>query len=245
MAAGETGSLQLPASFLVERPAVKDAPVEMLVGPPSAKEMSAGASLAEEYFLPAAKRRRKVCATRGFAAAILQKAPSKLESCRSLLLFVEKKLEAPLSAAPVVGGPEDLRAELERQADAAGRLAGLRATSGWDARARRVLDLTATAASTHGQLVLLTAQESIEKQASELGQQLKERGERGVEVLTKERQSWAQGASLHRNWLAWCARLLQAREAHLLAGTKVAGSDDEEKIGDVEILEALLAGVNP
>lgn len=207
--------------------------------------MRAGAALAEEHFgeAPAKKPRTEPEAPlRGFAAELLEKTPSTLQTCRSLLLFLDKKLEGQTPEAPAVGGPEELRAQLEAQADGAGRVASVRQTSGWDARAKRVLDITATAKSAAGEAALKALQEHLDASAKELESKLKELGQT-VEALTKERQAWAQ-EGLRRSWLSWCAKLLRAREAKLLLEIEKADEDEPEEPGmtAIEILEALLSG---
>jgi len=219
------------------------------------RRMRAGAALAQEYFVhtgkeletPARKRPRLEHAN--FVPELLQKAPSSLQTCRSLLLFLEKKLEPPGPAAPNVGGPKDLRTRLELHADSAGRLAGLEQPGGWDARARRVLDLGSYAKAS-GEAALSVARKQLEASAAELEKELRERGEEGLEALTGSRRSWAQD-SLRRSWLAWCARLLRAREVALLAeaqgrpcsGPSGAGTGGEAAALDTAaIFEALLAG---
>ncbi|CAE8643437.1 unnamed protein product [Polarella glacialis] len=214
---------------------------------------AAGAALAEEYWAPAAKKQRRESSSPGFSAELLHLAPDTLQTCRSLLVFLDKKLQAAIPEAAPVGGPEDMHAHLQMYADAAGRLAGFRSLDKaprWDARAKRVLNIAAAVGSSAGELALQAALLQVEKRAHELlvrsqrpfllifarerghkalqqlGLQLKERGETSLDKLTEARVSWASSNLLHREWLAWCARLLQARESQLLVG--IAGSHARE-----------------
>jgi len=191
---------------------------------------------------PAAKKQKVDSASgRGFVQELLDKAPKELQTCRSLLVFLDKKLEAAVPEKPAVGGPQALKARLEAHAEGVGRLAGLRAPGGWDARAKRVLDITAAAATTAGEAALKALEELLEKESKDLDAKLKDTGD-SLEAVTKERQAWAKD-TLRRNWLAWCAKLLKAREVKLLAdveGEKVF--DDQYLMTSVDVLEAVLAG---
>ncbi|CAE8686350.1 unnamed protein product [Polarella glacialis] len=212
---------------------------------------AAGAALAEEYWAPAAKKQRRETSSPGFSAELLHLAPDTLQTCRSLLVFLDKKLQAAIPEAAPVGGPEDMHAHLQMYADAAGRLAGFRSLDKaprWDARAKRVLNIAAAVGSSAGELALQAALLQVEKRAHELGLQLKERGETSLDKLTEARVSWASSNLLHREWLAWCARLLQARESQLLAGIAGSHAREADSSGNgsgmtaVDILSELLAG---
>merc|ERR1712151_1036451 len=96
---------------------------------------------------PPPAKRRCLESVINFSPELLAKAPTSIQTCRSLLLFLNRKLEAVVPPVPMVGGPQDLRTRLETHADNAGRLDALRSHSGWDARAKRVLDIAATAKS--------------------------------------------------------------------------------------------------
>jgi len=217
------------------------------------RRMRAGAKLAQEYFThaeneeEAPQKRQRVRKAR-FAAELLAQAPSSLQTCRSLTLFLKKKLEPPAPAAPAVECPQDLRTRVEAYADSAGRLAGLREASGWDARARRALDVGAHAATAPGTATLEAASGALEREQAALERALKERGEGTLEALAGERRAWAQ-AAVKREWLTWCAQLLRAKEAMALAEGKGQSSEatkeadaGEDALGMGSVLEALLAG---
>eukprot|EP00927_Polykrikos_kofoidii_P026659 TRINITY_DN23706_c0_g1_i1.p1 TRINITY_DN23706_c0_g1~~TRINITY_DN23706_c0_g1_i1.p1 ORF type:complete len:651 (+),score=167.24 TRINITY_DN23706_c0_g1_i1:36-1988(+) len=228
--------------------------------------VNTGAQLAQEYFghgaaaekdPPPAKRPRTEPKVITFSAELLDKAPATVQSCRSLLLFLDKKLEAAVTPAPAVGGPEALRERLAAHADSEGRLAGLRATQGgWDARAKRVLDVVALVASDAGKAALNSIEKRLEAAASELRGELKKQGgsEDDFAAHLKERIAWSRDG-IRREWLAWCAALLRAREsALLLAGdgkapagkTPAKPKADEDALGSVAILESLAtAAVRP
>ncbi|CAE7562322.1 RAD51B [Symbiodinium sp. KB8] len=182
---------------------------------PSEKSAEERMELAMDYFQPVGKKRKLAVALRGFAPELLCNTPSNLQTCRSLLLFLEKKMGTPLPKAPEVQGPEDLKSELESFAEEAGRAAAIAKPGACDARVRRVLDLSALTVSPAGKERLESTKERLQKRVQQLNLQLKERGESDVETLTKPRQVWAEGL-FQRDWLAWCERLLQAREANLL-----------------------------
>jgi len=198
---------------------------------------------------PAGKRRNgQELAQRfpGFSVELLAKAPAQLQTCRSLLLFLEKKLDEKVPEAPAVKGPEALRTKLERHAALAGRLASLVEKAGWDARAKRVLDLAATAQSVAGQAAVTAAQNKLSVSEAELRKELGDQSETDVEALVTDRKVWEK-AKLRRDWLSWCAKLLQAREAGLLAEaegrpaeTGAAGA--KKLLGAAEVLQALLSG---
>merc|ERR1711924_47454 len=93
------------------------------------------AALAEAHFgwglddEPAAKKQKQNADAFTFTQEVLDKAPDNVQTVRSLLQFLEKKLQAEVPAAPEVGGPEALRSRLQAHADKVGRLSQLRATS--------------------------------------------------------------------------------------------------------------------
>mmetsp|Transcript_26734 Transcript_26734/g.32531 ORF Transcript_26734/g.32531 Transcript_26734/m.32531 type:complete len:380 (-) Transcript_26734:39-1178(-) len=195
--------------------------------------------LAEEYFQKEEKppeKKQKVEVKRGFVKELLDKAPSTLQTCRSLLLFLDKKAEAVLEKPPV-RSPEALQARLEAHAESLGRLEGLRTPGGWDARAKRVLDINATATSPPGEAALSALEKVLEKETKELQKQVKEAGEKLEDVL-KERQAWAK-ETVRRDWIGWCAKLLRVRERQLL-GEKEDG--EQMLMTAVDVLEALVAG---
>lgn len=213
--------------------------------------MDAGAELAKEYFAgksaeePAAKRAKvepiEVAATTHFAQELMDKAPASIQTCRSLLLFLDKKLSSPIVEAPAVDGPADLRSRLAAYAEGAGRLDALRAGS-WDARAKRVLDVPGGLATATGKAALQAAQDQLESTGSELETFLKERGEGSLDAATKARRDWAQG-HLRRDWLSWCARLLRCREAALVAAEESSATVPQvEGTGLDGIIQALLSG---
>ncbi|CAE8632712.1 unnamed protein product [Polarella glacialis] len=214
------------------------------------QQMATAAALAEEHFVhreadgeATGKKQKTETEGRGFVAELLEKAPSTLQTCRSLLVFLDKKLEAAAPEAPPVGGPEELRSRLQVHADTLGRLTGLRAPAGWDARAKRVLDITAAAACPTAEAKLKAVQDRLDAAATDLAAKLKERGET-LEAVTAERQSWAK-EKVRREWLSWCARLLRVRETHLLAevdGQKAVNTGSASGMTAVDILEALLIG---
>lgn len=193
-------------------------------------QMEKSAVLAEEYFNragfadideePVAKKQKRqkelVAESFAFAPEILEKAPDNVQTLRSLLQFLEKKLQAELPAAPVASGPEDLHSRLEAHADSVGRLSALRATSGWDARAKRVLDIAGTVKTPEGGKALEAAEKRVEQEKLELEKQLKEKkSESELDACIEKRTAWAKD-SLKRDWLTWCSRLCQAREVLLM-----------------------------
>lgn len=219
------------------------------MAPRRKRAVDAGAALAQEHFGPAAagaaaaeapagKRRRGAAA---FAPAVLAGAPGSLQSCRSLLRFLERKLQAPPAPAPEPDGPSDLRELLAAHAERAGRLAAFGEPAAWDARARRALDVPAAAASGPGAAELAAAGRLAESSEAELAQELKERGEVDVNTLIKERAAWAKEC-VRREWFDWCACLLRVQEASLLAGGKAPVAPHERGgVGVLDVLKALLA----
>jgi len=191
---------------------------------PVTRRMRAGARLAQEYFVqagvqetgkgePPAKRQR-IHADPRFATELLAKGPKEVQTCRSLLLFLNKKLEAAFAKEPTVAGPESIKRRLEAFAEAAGRIASLREQKGWDARAKRVLDIASHATSPAGVDALTAAEKELEGEQAKLLTQLKDE-DGGLEAAIKQRRLWAKDL-LRRDWLSWCARLLRAREKMLL-----------------------------
>merc|ERR1712217_277136 len=140
------------------------------------------------------------------------------QTVRSLLQFLDKKLEASPMPKPVMRGPQDLQVRLEAHADNVGRLAALQSKSGWDARAKRILDI-ASFASGDGEAAVASVRKRLDAAKIDLEKRLKSKGQakgHTVEDLIKERCSWAQDCA-RREWLTWCARLLRAQEVKLLA----------------------------
>lgn len=208
------------------------------------------AALAEEYFQkgrPQKKSKQVLADSRGFVPELLEKAPSTVQTCRSLLLFLDKKLEAKAPEKPQVGGPETLRVRVEVHAEFTGRLSSLRAPGGWDARAKRVLDIPTAAASESGKAVVGSLEDFLSEESIALGDSLKESG-LTLEEAGKARREWAKDA-LRRDWLTWCAKLLRFQEAKLLAkvegqeaklSTKHAADIGETPMTAIDILEAVL-----
>lgn len=244
---------------------------------PSRRQVAA-AKIAEEYFKPEpavsasastltssgaaaeaqpAKRSKETRIT--FTPDLLAKAPGSIQTCQSLSAFLAKKLEELVPEPPAVNGPQALVARLEAFASLAGRVAVLQEKSGWDARARRVLDVSAATKLPSGESAMAAAGARVEAEGAKLSEDLRAKGEEGgLQTLVAERRQWAQ-AQLRRDWWAWCRRLLSAKEAALLSEAKaeakagaagatetlatVRGSASEWGLGDV--LEALLAGRCP
>uniref|UniRef100_A0A7S0F7Q6 Uncharacterized protein n=1 Tax=Pyrodinium bahamense TaxID=73915 RepID=A0A7S0F7Q6_9DINO len=226
-AGGADSGLAPPAADAKSGAACADGKV-FGVAPHAKGIVETGAVLGKEYFVhdasgsdaPPSKR---LCTKSGnpvsFSPGLLEKAPSSVQTCRSLLQFLEKRLEVPRPEAPEADGPKDLLRLLVAHADRAGRLAALKECASWDTRAKRIIDLVASAASPMGVSELAAASKRVEDSEAVLEQELKERGEVGVNALIKERIAWAKEC-VRREWFEWCARLLRAREATLLAGTK-------------------------
>eukprot|EP00928_Gymnodinium_smaydae_P028464 TRINITY_DN216_c0_g5_i1.p1 TRINITY_DN216_c0_g5~~TRINITY_DN216_c0_g5_i1.p1 ORF type:complete len:636 (-),score=172.90 TRINITY_DN216_c0_g5_i1:97-2004(-) len=244
-------------------------------GNASKRRMDEGAQLAKEYFSakadakaddksagpsaaaaapssgPAAKRARGGRSAEEpqrevFARALMEKAPPAVQTCRSLLTFLEKKI-AGAEAPPAVVGPQDLQVRLETYSRLKGRLQGLRATSGWDARAKRVLDIVDCANSAPGKALLTEEETSLEALSKELAQVLKERGEKDLDASTEQRCAWEREA-VKREWFSWCAKLLRSQEARLLetgdakAAAAAEGDEPAGAIGAVDVLQAILVG---
>mmetsp|Transcript_142886 Transcript_142886/g.444365 ORF Transcript_142886/g.444365 Transcript_142886/m.444365 type:complete len:351 (-) Transcript_142886:150-1202(-) len=218
-----------PASAAARTAALCAAGEAFAAAPRKRRAVDAGAALAQEYFGPAAADPETLPGAhqgsgpvRGacFAPELLERAPGSVQTCRSLLQFLEKKLEAPPPKAPDAGGPKDLRQLLIDQADRAGRLAAFK-EGGWDARARRILDVAPALSSGPGAEELAAVGQRAADAEADLEEELKERGEASLNSLIKERAAWAKEC-VRREWFGWCARLLRAREASLLAASKAA-----------------------
>merc|ERR1712151_425798 len=159
------------------------------------------------------------------------KAPTSLQTVRSLLQFLDKKLEASPTAKPAMGGPQDLRVRLESHADNVGRLAALQSKSGWDARAKRILDIASFAAG-DGEAAVAAVKKRLDAAKIVLEKRVKSKGQskgETVDDLIKERSSWAQEC-VRREWLTWCARLLRAQEIILLAEVDKGSNTAEESV---------------
>lgn len=231
----------------------------------SIARMNVAANIATQYFKPVpgakasqpapgaagapAAKRQKVEATVQFAKELLDKAPDSVQTCRSLLLFLDKKLEAPHAEAPKVGGPQDLRLRLEAHADALGRSAGLKSSS-WDARAKRVLDLGAARKTPAAEALLVAFDKKLAEAEPVLETALLERGEGIVEKLCGERRTWAED-KVRLDWFLWCGRLLRAKEAALLESTEGKDATSEATtggLGSMAVFEKILtadAGLRP
>jgi hypothetical protein len=217
---------------------------------------------AKKYFKPAADEKpaaktdgasvgaggkcKSVEAAVAFTQEVLDKAPATLQTCRSLLLFLNKKLEGPLAKAPSCGGPEDLRERLESYADDAGRTDGLRA-GGWDARAKRIVDIGAVTKSSVGEALLNAADQALEKAKLDLEKGLGDRGEKELGDIVSERKKWAQ-ENVRQDFYSWCAKVLRAREATLLRdgceesnGAANTQTGKSGGLGPAGIFEAILS----
>jgi len=189
-----------------------------------------------------------------FGEELLAKAPAAIQTCRSLQLFLDKKLEEKEADAPELKGPESIQERLKLLASLLGRIASVEEKSGWDARAKRVLDISQASKTDAGQVTIANVKTKVESLRSDLSKELKKANEAGggfeddPDVLVSERKAW-EHARLRRGWLGWCSRLLKAREAILLAkadGKKPdAGSHAGKQLGTSDILEALLEGKTP
>jgi hypothetical protein len=211
------------------------------------------AALAQEYFVhskeekkdePEAKR-QKTEAEFIFGQEVLDKTPDNMQTIRSLLQFLEKKLQAESPAAPEVTGPQDLHVRLRSYADKFGRLTGIRATSGWDARAKRVLDIPGATKAAAAGVVLESAEKDLAKNREDLEKELKDKD--SLDACVEKRLAWAKDRLRH-DWLLWCARLLRAREEALTKaleakdGKEVKQTNGKASLSYVSIIEALLAG---
>jgi len=238
-------------------PQTKAKPAVPIAGPkasaPKRTRIDAASERAKKYFKAssdeksaaqkdagAGGKRKAAEAVATFAQEVLDKAPATLQTCRSLLLFLDKKLETPLVSAPGCTGPDDMRVRLDAYADDTGRIEGLRA-GGWDARAKRILDIGAVATSPAGEALLKAADQALETTKPNIEKDLRERGEKVLEDLIAERKKWAQ-ESVRRDFLSWCAKVLRAREAALLKDSEEAASNTTGGHGPLAIFEAILKG---
>lgn len=243
---------------------------EDTLAPLGAGTVDAAAKLAEEYFMPTitaglgagnasrspsattlippAKRRRESAESNKalcFSPAFLEKVPSSIQTCRSLLQFIQKRLNEPVSEKPAADGPSDLQAKLEAHADSAGRLNCLKERNGWDTRAKRIIDVAALAVSEAGAAELAKVSSNLVEDRAQLERDLKERGEQDANRLAKERIAWTK-VHLRREWFSWCAALLQAREASLLVGGNSGNIGVAAVALDaMDVFKALLHGQGP
>lgn len=202
--------------------------------------MDETAALAESYFghQPAKKQKVDLSAV-SIAQEVLDKAPDNAQTCRSLQVFLEKKLQKELPAAPDVSGPDTLKNSLEAHADGLGRLHALQSTSGWDARAKRALDIVAVTKTPAAEKVLDAASKDLEKGKSQLEKLLKDHGDGSkLEACVEKRVAWMKDW-LQREGLFWCLKVLRARDASLTGESVVTGS---KEMGYIDILEVLLSG---
>lgn len=214
------------------------------------------AALAQEYFVPskdeaqkggpAPKRQKTDAGSVMFAFNVLEKVPANLQTVRCLLPFLEKKLQVALPAAPEAG-PEDLRARLHAHAHQVGRLSSLRAASGWDARAKRILDMPAVLTSLAVGSLLEDVDKAVDRTRGELGKELEERGELSLDFCLEKRIAWERHG-FQLDYFRWCWHLLKAREVAL---TNASGSNDpkeqteasnHKQLSFICIVERLLAG---
>lgn len=236
------------------------------VPPAVPRRMKTGAAIAELHFsaeaggasdgASAMKRQRveEVAKSKrtNFSPEVLAKAPSVLQTCRSLLEFLDKKMAGAVPVAPEMGGPEPLRQRLEAYADNLGRLAGLRASSGWDARAKRVFDVVSHGSTDGGKAALDARDMQLKSTGETIQQELERSGAAGLESLISERRAWAE-KYLKRDWLAWCAGVLRAREAIVVREAKLKSGEaiedqlalSEVVVDAVGVINALLNGYKP
>eukprot|EP00929_Paragymnodinium_shiwhaense_P054142 TRINITY_DN27136_c0_g1_i1.p1 TRINITY_DN27136_c0_g1~~TRINITY_DN27136_c0_g1_i1.p1 ORF type:complete len:280 (+),score=91.81 TRINITY_DN27136_c0_g1_i1:301-1140(+) len=240
------------------------------------REATAGAKLAEEHYAatigslkaaaaaaaaaasdhaaaddstePAAKRQRR----RPISKAVLDKAPSSLQSCRSLHDWLKTQLKGAALTPPAMDCPKDMRPDMEALADGLGRLAGFEAgCSVGGARARRAFDLKVVESSAEGKAAREDHARWLEERRKELSRELLERGEKGLEVMLEGRRRWAQDDA-PKEVLRWCCRILHEKEESLLlaAGEDSAGAVDateaaapeEEALSLLDIYKAMLSG---
>lgn len=204
-------------------------------------------SLRGDQCQPSLKRKRiDLSGPLSFAPDLLEKAPSSLQSCRSLLVYLNKKLEVPVGA-PLMEGPKDLQDQLGLYSKIVVRVPALRGladgepSAGWDSRGRRVLDLHAFTTPIRRATSLGNADRRLVALSAELREGLLERGEQSLGTLTRETQAWAV-INLRQEWLAWCQRILQAREKALIAEERgtVAKVLASRRISADDIFQALL-----
>jgi len=213
---------------------------------PTTTKIDSKAKEAEEYFRPAdsAAKKAKIEVIDHFTDEVLEKVPTTLQTCRSLLQFVDKKLEnAPASPAVEAPGIGDLLPRIVAHADLSGRLAGFRNAT-WDARAKRVLDIGAIAKDPKAVELMSCLEEKLDCCAKEIQTSMKERGEDATfEALSAARRKHAE-ETVRRDWFSWCARLLRAQETKLLseetAKTASAGVVGQTKVGGICILKGIL-----
>merc|ERR1711924_102977 len=140
--------------------------------------------------------------------------------------------------------PKELQSRLAAYADKVGRLSQLRATSGWDARAKRILDIAAVIKTAPGGAVVEAAEKALGKATTDLEKQLKEKkDESGLDACVEKRVAWVKDC-LKREWLLWCSRPLGAREAALAkdAAKEPAAVAKSPALSSVAIVEKLLSG---
>jgi len=162
------------------------------------------------------------------------------------MMFLDKKLEEKTSEKPNFSCPEALRASLEVLAGHLGRLEAVVETTGWDARAKRVLDLPAAAKDPAGEAAMKGAKTRAEALQQVMKKRLQEAGEEAdMEALIAERQAWEK-ANLKRLWWAWCAEILLAQEKALLAeGSTVPQPAARQIMGLGDVFQAIVGGAVP
>merc|ERR1712066_1159538 len=103
--------------------------------------------------------------------------PATLQTCRSLLQFLDKKLETTVSTPPELSLPEwtqalpDIKDRVEKYAELKCRFEGLKLAS-WDARAKRVLNIAETVSSERGQQAMEEQNKKLQAMADELAKLL-------------------------------------------------------------------------
>lgn len=222
---------------------------------PNNKRLNDAASVAQEYFKhseddgqAAKKQKTEVLPT--YTPEVLAKAPDNLQTCRSLLEFFDKKKESLTKPAVEIEIAADLKPRMARIADMGGIVSGLRRPGGWDARAKRIFDLSKLLESDESKAALKAAEERRAKLIEEIEKELLERGlnDKPLEELCKERAAWADDQT-RREWIAWCARIARVKEAALIA---TAAEGEEKKkpsvpalgqpLSPLGVLEAMLEG---
>merc|ERR1711920_759823 len=94
-----------------------------------------------------------------YSQELLDVAPASLQTCRSLLQFLDKKLEPAVPPAPLLILPEwtdavpDIKERVEKYLDMRSRFEGLTA-GGWDARAKRIINVAEILSSEKGKQAL-------------------------------------------------------------------------------------------
>jgi len=203
-------------------------------GGPRTSRVDKAAAIAEEWFAPkdeepAAKKQKIESFT--FPEEVLAKAPENIQTLRSLLQFLEKKLQADVAAVPELDVPKELQSRLAAYADKVGRLSGLRATSGWDARAKRILDVATVVKTKEGGAALEVAEKDLDKEKPQLEKLLKDKK---LDECIDKRVAWAKDR-LKRDWFLWCSRVVKTREAILSKETPTG-----KVMSTVAMVEALL-----